>query len=211
MTDFGNELKKLRKEKKLSLKEVAKKGDLSHSYISQIENGKRNAPKPEIIRKLAKGLNINPSLLMYKAGYIDNSFYHQQLKLSEELEQLEREESHLSGEVIKNLKEDLESLRLENINIIQLIKLQNDIRDAHQFFEKLQSNNKVNSDLEKDYTAIKRFEKELANRKINSINDYTIDVLELTNIDTDLYYDNQLLSKEDKQNITKFIDNFVKR
>ena len=71
MSTFGSVIKRIRKDKKLSLKEVAKNGDMSHSYISQIENGKRNTPKPEILRKLSKGLNVPYLDLLEKAGLLD--------------------------------------------------------------------------------------------------------------------------------------------
>lgn len=68
-TNFGSRLKALRTSKKMSLKDVAERSGVSHPYISQIENKNRNAPKPEIIRKLAKGLNEKPIDLMALAGY----------------------------------------------------------------------------------------------------------------------------------------------
>jgi transcriptional regulator with XRE-family HTH domain len=68
---FGSIIRGIRNEKKLSLKEVAKNGGISHSYLSQIENGKRNTPKPDIIRKLAKGLNVSYLDLLEKAGLLD--------------------------------------------------------------------------------------------------------------------------------------------
>ncbi|WP_162880793.1 helix-turn-helix domain-containing protein [Paraliobacillus sediminis] len=73
MSDFGGKIRKIRTDKKLSLKDVAKLGNLSHPYISQIENNKRNTPKPEIIKKLAKGLGVPYNKLLKEAGYIDTS------------------------------------------------------------------------------------------------------------------------------------------
>ena len=55
----------------MSLKEVAKRSGVSHPYLSQIENNKRNTPKPDMIRKLAKGLNVPYVELMQEAGYVD--------------------------------------------------------------------------------------------------------------------------------------------
>lgn len=64
-------LLKLRKERGLSLKQVAYKTGLSHTYISQLERGLRSTPVPEDLRKIAKGLRIDYNHLMELAGYID--------------------------------------------------------------------------------------------------------------------------------------------
>lgn len=73
ISTFGTEIHDIRISKKLSLKDVAEKGELSHSYLSQIENGVRNAPKPNMIKKLAKGLNVPYIELLQKAGYIEEA------------------------------------------------------------------------------------------------------------------------------------------
>jgi transcriptional regulator with XRE-family HTH domain len=68
MADFGDEVRKIRTEKKLSLKEVGRRSGLSHSYISQIENGKRANPTQKVISKLARGLGVTEIELMIKSG-----------------------------------------------------------------------------------------------------------------------------------------------
>ncbi|OKL37600.1 helix-turn-helix domain-containing protein [Domibacillus mangrovi] len=75
ITTFGKEIKEIRTKKKLSLKEVAERGNLSHSYLSQLENGKRNAPKPDMIRKLSIGLDVPFIQLMDLAGHTDYKEY----------------------------------------------------------------------------------------------------------------------------------------
>lgn len=51
--EFGEYLKRLRLDQKLSLRQVEKEVGISNSYLYQIERGERNAPKLEILRKLA--------------------------------------------------------------------------------------------------------------------------------------------------------------
>jgi transcriptional regulator with XRE-family HTH domain len=70
---FGEYIKNVRIRKELSLKELSKRSGISHPYISQIENGKRNIPKPEMIKKLAKGLGINYFDLLSEAGYLPDN------------------------------------------------------------------------------------------------------------------------------------------
>lgn len=74
MTEFAKYIREKRKEKNLSLKEVARRGGFSHSYLSQLENSKRN-PKPELLRKLAIGLNEPYMSLMEKAGFSETPHY----------------------------------------------------------------------------------------------------------------------------------------
>ena len=51
-----NNLKKVRNEQHLTVRELAKKTRISPSFISGIENGKSN-PTLEIIRKICNALN----------------------------------------------------------------------------------------------------------------------------------------------------------
>ena len=53
---LGIKIRQIRQHKKLSLKQLSEISGLSLSYISEIEKGKKY-PKPEMLFKLAKGLN----------------------------------------------------------------------------------------------------------------------------------------------------------
>lgn len=68
--EFGNELKKLRLERKMTLTELGDKIGLTQAYLSMLENGKKGKVKPDTIRKLAEGLGISYITLMNKAGYL---------------------------------------------------------------------------------------------------------------------------------------------
>lgn len=69
--DFGRHIRELRKSKNLSLREAARRSEISHPYLSQIETGKNTNPTPNIIKKLSNGLNVPYMQLMNKAGYTD--------------------------------------------------------------------------------------------------------------------------------------------
>ena len=60
---FGANLKKIRTEKTLSLRELAARCDLDDSNISKIENGKVNIQLSTIF-ELAKGLGVEPKELL---------------------------------------------------------------------------------------------------------------------------------------------------
>lgn len=72
MGDIGEYLRSLREGQKLSLREAAARTGVSVSYITQIENGKRNAPGPEVLKKLAPAYNVPVRELLKAAGYMDD-------------------------------------------------------------------------------------------------------------------------------------------
>ncbi|WIF94456.1 helix-turn-helix domain-containing protein [Caminicella sporogenes] len=59
----GKRIRKLRKERGLSLKELSKKTDISISFLSDIENGRSN-PSLERLKDIARGLNTTVSYLL---------------------------------------------------------------------------------------------------------------------------------------------------
>lgn len=60
----GEAIKAKRKEKKLSLTNFAREVGISPGYLSQLENGKKNNPKLEIMLKIAKALDIEIDMLL---------------------------------------------------------------------------------------------------------------------------------------------------
>ena len=72
MSDFGDYLRSLREGQKMSLREAAAKTGVSVSYITQIENGRRKAPGPEVLKKLAPAYNVPVRDLLKAAGYLDD-------------------------------------------------------------------------------------------------------------------------------------------
>ena len=69
---FGEYLKKLRKEKGLTLKQVEGAAEVSNAYISQIERGLRRPPHPDILKRLAKLYEVTHQDLLIAAGYLED-------------------------------------------------------------------------------------------------------------------------------------------
>jgi len=59
---FGKKLKKLRKDKSLSLRQLAARCNIDYSDIGKVEKGVRNIQLSTIL-ELAKGLEIHPKEL----------------------------------------------------------------------------------------------------------------------------------------------------
>lgn len=69
---FYEQLRVLRKLKGYTIREVASRSGVSTAYISQLENGNRGLPSPEILKKLSEGLSTPYAELMKLAGYIED-------------------------------------------------------------------------------------------------------------------------------------------
>jgi HTH-type transcriptional regulator, competence development regulator len=57
--EFGQRLRELRKNKRLSQRDLASKVGIDFTYLSKIENGKMHPPSTETIMSLAKALGLN--------------------------------------------------------------------------------------------------------------------------------------------------------
>ncbi|UKS23965.1 helix-turn-helix domain-containing protein [Paenibacillus sp. HWE-109] len=70
---FYDKLRDMRKLKGFTIRELADRSGVSAAYISQLENGNRGIPSPEVLMKLSEGLNTSYSELMDIAGYLESS------------------------------------------------------------------------------------------------------------------------------------------
>src|SRR5690625_7041380 len=55
----------------MNIRQLKLYSGVSNSYLSQLENGKRGIPSPDIIKKISKGLKVDYNDLMIKAGYME--------------------------------------------------------------------------------------------------------------------------------------------
>lgn len=62
-------LKRIRKERDLTLRSVEEKTGISNAYVSQVENGKISAPSPSVLNKLARCYDVSYEYLMKLAGH----------------------------------------------------------------------------------------------------------------------------------------------
>lgn len=69
---FGREIKRIREDKKFSVRQTALQAQMSNSYLSQIENGLVNIPKPITLEKLAHGLRV-PKQTIFKLAGLTNT------------------------------------------------------------------------------------------------------------------------------------------
>jgi len=67
---FGELLKRLREDRKMTLRDVEQKTRISNAYLSQVERGERNIPTLKILRKLAEVYGVPVSFFTDKAEEI---------------------------------------------------------------------------------------------------------------------------------------------
>lgn len=75
--NLGEFIKNLRKQNKLSQRELAEKSGVSNAEISRIETGDRKSPSPAILKAFAPYLKVSYEELMKQAGYIEEIIDHQ--------------------------------------------------------------------------------------------------------------------------------------
>ena len=63
LKNFGKNLERIRKEKKISLRSLEILSEVDHSEIHRIEKGKRN-PSLTVLLALSKGLGVGPKELL---------------------------------------------------------------------------------------------------------------------------------------------------
>lgn len=70
LLNFGENLKRIRIDKRISQEKLALISSLDRTYISSVERGKRNISLINII-KISKSLNIHPSALLNLESFQD--------------------------------------------------------------------------------------------------------------------------------------------
>lgn len=70
---FGEYIKKMRSNKNLSSRELARKAGISQAYLSQLETGKNKNPTAETINKLAKALEVDYMELLFQTELVQKS------------------------------------------------------------------------------------------------------------------------------------------
>ncbi|WP_438316516.1 helix-turn-helix domain-containing protein [Sporosarcina sp. FA9] len=70
ISDYGKLQRKIRTDAKMSIRLLSEKSGVSHSYLSQVENGTRPAPSPDVLSKIAIALNYDYFSLLRTAGHM---------------------------------------------------------------------------------------------------------------------------------------------
>jgi transcriptional regulator with XRE-family HTH domain len=105
--DLGEFIREQRNLGQLSLRKLSEKADVSNPYLSQIERGLRR-PSAEILRQIARALEISSEELYVRAGILDER--EDQADVVSAL----RADPHLTEEQKKTLLSVYASFRQQN-------------------------------------------------------------------------------------------------
>lgn len=71
VTSVGAHIRQQREAAHLSLRELARRAEVSNPYLSQVERGLRR-PSAEILQQIARALQISAETLYVRAGLLDD-------------------------------------------------------------------------------------------------------------------------------------------
>lgn len=109
---FGQLIRQARKDKGYSQRELAKLVELDFTYLSKLENDRADyAPKEDVIRSLARELDLNAEELIFLAGRIpqhDEDFLKQNYQAMPALFRRMRENPDFAQKVFRAAQVDNE-------------------------------------------------------------------------------------------------------
>jgi transcriptional regulator with XRE-family HTH domain len=113
MESFGSYMRRLRKSKGLTLKQVETQARVSNAYISQIERGLRNPPHPDILKRLANAYDVQHRELLVAAGYLeeDSAETAKRRQIEEAYEHVRTDPAFKQGTRLKGTHVSLEAKR----------------------------------------------------------------------------------------------------
>jgi len=118
--NFGQELRRLREKRGLTVNQLGIYSGVSPALISKLENGKRGIPKPETIEKIAKGLKMDYKELMKIAGYIDEEDMNKAIHSIKEKSQPYDERPY--EEIINHIKEHYPDVDINDPSVVRKLK-----------------------------------------------------------------------------------------
>ena len=102
---LGYYIKNRRLQKKIGLREMADKLNISPAYLSNLESGKHNLINPLLLKKISKILEVDHLKLFKLIGYTDIDLGElKQEIMSDILDELEDIDI---GELVKDIKKEL--------------------------------------------------------------------------------------------------------
>lgn len=113
METFGSYMRRLRKSRGLTLKQVETQAKVSNAYISQIERGLRRPPHPEILKRLAKTYDVELREMLIMAGYLeeDSAERAKRRNLEKAFEHVQSDPTFKHGTRLKGTHISLETKR----------------------------------------------------------------------------------------------------
>lgn len=197
---FGSYIKRLRLENNLSSRKLAERSGISQGYLSQLETGANKNPSPEIVKKLANGLNADYTLLMYKAGHITKDFFTQinekDTSSNEIFDHNNQEPQPYPLYSIKD-KNSYEK-QLESLTLLEIIELCHEYKHLKKNDNPEEKPHSLNNEKLKNIDFLYNY---LAEENFSYLYQNPIDLYTLLSLNIDTSFKQQLLTKKEKKQI----------
>lgn len=110
---FGNKFREWRNREGITLEECAKLLNTSHSFLSQIENGKKH-PSFEMLEKMRNhlGIDLNNFIASDLSGIVKEKLLDYQYDRTKELSATLKKVVELSDEIKTTIKDGIKKARL---------------------------------------------------------------------------------------------------
>lgn len=105
MNNFGEYLRQQRKERNISLNELARRAKVDPGNLSRLERGERTTPSAEMLARIADGLNKPRAEIFTAAGYLDYSDDDQGIDIKEVIEK--QEKAHWGGLELDDMQREI--------------------------------------------------------------------------------------------------------
>jgi repressor LexA len=177
--EFGLYIRKLRTDKKMTIRQLELYSGVSNAYLSHIENGKRGIPSPDILKKLSKPLGVEYASLMKAAGHIDteNMKKRSEETIQKYLDKMRNEETSsepimgnlVSIPVIGEIKAGYDMLADQNIIAYELTN-RRDLEEGETYFYLLvKGDSMINAGIREGYRVLVRKQNFIEDGKIGVV------------------------------------------
>lgn len=117
--EIGEEIKRARKSKKLTLRELAEKTGISHSYLSQLENGRGKNPSAAFLKAISDALD---------APIIEIAIENVEKKISKCLYFITSSQKEISNDKKSYMHKHIYTLREKELET-ELVLLEKELRE----------------------------------------------------------------------------------
>lgn len=146
---IGETIKLLREKKGLKLNELARMAGVNASYLSALENNKKQNPSRDILKKLSNKLDMSvEDIIRYDLYSNDNSYGNQMIKPDDDLDKQTSIAVAMKNRYLQKINSLINSIKsTDEENFIYLLST---VKNAVDFINARSSSNKSTSTINKE-------------------------------------------------------------
>ncbi|GIN08719.1 LexA repressor [Shouchella clausii] len=170
--EFGEYLRRRRKEKGFTIRQLEMKSGVSNAYLSHLENGKRGLPSTEIIKKISKALDISYTEMLQKAGHLDEAnLLQNEPSFPDIKDQLSTNHSHITVPILGYISAGKPVLAEEHIeNYMDIPTSAFDIEEGKHFLLRVKGDSMINARIHEGDMVMVRMQCDVESGEIAVVN-----------------------------------------